>query len=68
MPTEEFLYYGHPATVDRLGVELREPRAQAVGNSIHNPQTDFIAILHRILPAVLVFKPYAEDAGDCFPS
>src|SRR5579885_2057785 len=67
MPVIEFLDNRKPPAVNRLRVELREPRPQTVRDAIYNPKPDFLSVLHGILPAVLVFDSDAKDAHDRLP-
>ena len=64
MPRVDFLNRLQPTLVDRFRIELGEPRAQPLRDSIDHPQLDFIGTLDGILPAFGLFQTHADDATD----
>ena len=64
MPLVDLLNHRHPARVDHLAVELREPWPQVVRDAVRDPEADLVIALDGVLPAVLVLEAHAEDADD----
>ena len=52
MPDEEILHRLEPALVERLGIELDDPRAKALRDAVHREDPDLVRILHGIHPPV----------------
>ena len=53
-----------PAAVVEHAGELGDPRPHAVGGALGDPETDLRLALHRVLPAIRLLEPDAEDAAD----
>src|SRR6202034_848663 len=68
MPLEDFFHHGEPALVIRFRVDLGEGWTEILRYAVGHPEPDFVAALHGILPAILIFQADAEDTRDGFAS
>src|SRR5215831_979406 len=64
MPVVEAFHNGKPSPVDGLRIELCKPRTQIVGDPVNDPHPNFVPVLYRVLPAVLVLKSHAENTSN----
>src|ERR1017187_3652688 len=60
VPGVKLFDHRQPALVMQRAGELGEPGAQIVGDSVNGPEADLVAILDRILPAILLFYSNTE--------
>src|SRR6266516_3314075 len=62
----DVLDHAQPTRVVEHATEFGEPRPQAVGRPVGDPDSNFSLALHGVFPAIRLFDPYAEDADDGF--
>src|SRR4051812_10546420 len=64
MPPVQIFDYLQPAAIMQRAGEFREPRTEAVGDSVDHPEADLRAALNGVLPAIRLFGTDAKDAAD----
>src|SRR5205085_2207728 len=65
-PHIKILDWLEPARVVDAAGEFREPRPQSVRDAVDRPEANLGGVLHRILPAIRLLEPDAENSDDRF--
>src|SRR5262249_23043042 len=64
VPAVEVLDDAEPALVAEHAAEFGEPRSQAIGDPVGEPDADFRLTLYRVFPAVRLLDSHAENTPD----
>ena len=64
VPAVDVFHHFQPAVVVQRAGELREPRAEPVGDPVGHPDADLGVALDRVLPAIRLLDSDAEDPHD----
>ena len=66
VPAVNVLDHPQPARIVQRAAEFAEPRTQAIGDSVQDPNANLGVALHAVLPALRFFDADAEQADDGF--